>query len=501
MKRRINVFDTTLRDGEQTPGISYTPEEKVKIAQQLDALGVDIIEVGTPVTSVGDKKAAELISKLGLKAKTFGLARVVKADIDAVADSGIEGVHIFVSTSDIQIKHALNMTPQQVLNASVDMVKYAKDRGLICEFTPMDTTRTEIGYLKRICKSVEEAGADVINIADTVGVSTPDRVRKLVEDVDKIVNVPLSVHCHNDFGMAVANTLAGVLGGASQVEVTVNGLGERAGNASLEEVVMAMTLIYDWETGINTRLLYETSQLVSQTSGITIQPNKAIIGQNAFAHESGIHTRGIAEVPLTFEPIDPELVGRTRRFVAGKVSGTRGIMKQLVDLGYNPTIEQTREVVLKVKELGDQGKIITDADLMTIANIVIQKKGMEKLVDLNELAVMTGTKMTPTASVKLLLNNKTYLSAETGVGPVDAAVKAIQKITSNLIHVKLNDYQLGAITGGSDATAEVMIVVEDEHGNLVSARAEGKDIVMASIDALMTGINTLLIKQKMASTN
>ena len=501
MKRRINIFDTTLRDGEQTPGISYTPEEKVKIAQQLDALGVDVIEVGTPVTSEGDRKAAKLISKLGLKAKTFGLTRVLRGDVDAAIESGLDGVHIFVSTSDIQVKHALNLTHEQVLSAAVDSVQYAKEHGLICEFTPMDTTRTRMEYLKRICIAVEEVGADVINIADTVGVSTPDRVRKLVEDVGKIVNVPLSVHCHNDFGMAVANTLAGVLGGASQVEVTVNGLGERAGNASLEEVVMAMTLIYNWETGIDTRLLYETSQLVSQTSGITIQPNKAIIGQNAFAHESGIHTRGIAEVPLTFEPINPELVGRTRRFVAGKVSGTRGIMKQLVDLGYEPTIEQTREVVLKVKELGDQGKIITDADLMTIANMVIQKKDMEKLVDLNELAVMTGTKMTPTASVKLLLNNKTYLSAETGVGPVDAAVKAIQKITSNMIHVKLNDYQLGAITGGSDATAEVMVVVEDEYGNLVSARAEGKDIVMASIDALMTGINTLLIKQKMASTN
>jgi len=499
--KRINIFDTTLRDGEQTPGISYTPEEKVKIAQQLDTLGVDVIEVGTPVTSEGDRKAAELISKLGLKAKTFGLTRVLRGDVDAAIESGLDGVHIFVSTSDIQVKHALNMTHEQVLSAAVDSVQYAKDHGLICEFTPMDTTRTRMEYLKRICIAVEEVGVDVINIADTVGVSTPDRVKRLVEDINKITKVPLSVHCHNDFGMAVANTLAGVMGGASQVEVTVNGLGERAGNASLEEVVMAMTLIYEWKTGINTRLLYETSQLVSRISGITIQPNKAIIGQNAFAHESGIHTRGIAEVPLTFEPIDPELVGRTRRFVAGKVSGTRGIMKQLVDLGYNPTIEQAREVVMKVKELGDQGKIITDADLMTIANEVIQKKDMEKLVDLTELAVMTGTKMTPTASVKMLLNNKTYLSAETGVGPVDAAVKAIQKITSNMIHVTLNDYQLGAITGGSDATAEVMIVVEDEHGNLVSARAEGRDIVMASIDAMITGINTLLIKQKMVSTN
>jgi 2-isopropylmalate synthase len=499
--KRINIFDTTLRDGEQTPGISYTPEEKVKIAQQLDTLGVDVIEVGTPVTSEGDRKAAKLISKLGLKAKTFGLTRVLRGDVDAAIESGLDGVHIFVSTSDIQVKHALNMTHEQVLSAALDSVQYAKDHGLICEFTPMDTTRTRMEYLKRICIAVEEVGVDVINIADTVGVSTPDRVKRLVEDINKITNVPLSVHCHNDFGMAVANTLAGVMGGASQVEVTVNGLGERAGNASLEEVVMAMTMIYEWKTGINTRLLYETSQLVSRISGITIQPNKAITGQNAFAHESGIHTRGIAEVPLTFEPIDPELVGRTRRFVAGKVSGTRGIMKQLVDLGYNPTIEQAREVVMKVKELGDQGKIITDADLMTIANVVIQKKDMEKLVDLTELAVMTGTKMTPTASVKMLLNNKTYLSAETGVGPVDAAVKAIQKITSNMIHVKLNDYQLGAITGGSDATAEVMIVVEDEHGNLVSARAEGRDIVMASIDAMITGINTLLIKQRMTSTN
>ncbi|MCW3992546.1 MAG: 2-isopropylmalate synthase, partial [Candidatus Bathyarchaeota archaeon] len=306
--KRVYIFDTTLRDGEQTPWVSFTREEKVEIAKQLDALGVDVIEVGTPISSEGDRDVAATISKMGLNAEICGLARVVRGDIDAAIECDLDRVHVFVSTSDIQIRHALGMSREQVLSAAVDSVQYVKDHGLTCEFSPMDATRTERGYLMAVCKAVEEAGADVINIPDTVGIMTPPAMRRLIEDVAEAIKAPLSVHCHNDFGMAVANTLAAIEGGAVQAEVAVNGLGERAGNAALEEVVMATKLIYGWETGINTEMIYETSKLISNISGVVIQPNKAIVGENAFAHESGIHTRGIAEVPLTFEPIDPALV-------------------------------------------------------------------------------------------------------------------------------------------------------------------------------------------------
>ncbi|MFQ5999381.1 MAG: 2-isopropylmalate synthase, partial [Candidatus Bathyarchaeia archaeon] len=296
----ISIFDTTLRDGEQTPGVSLTPEEKMEIARQLDTLGVDVIETGTPITSEGEKRAVREIAKAGLNAEMCALARTMKDDIDAAIACDVGAVHTFISTSDVQMKYALNMKLEEVLSTAIDSVEYIKDHGLICEFSPMDATRTEIEFLKRICKAAEEAGADRINIPDTVGVMTPLTMRKLIEEIKNVVKVPISVHCHNDFGMAVANSLAGVEAGASQIHVTVNGLGERAGNAALEEVVMALHLIYNQKTRINTQLLYNTSRLVARLTGVSIQPNKAIVGENAFSHESGIHTRGVTVVPLTF---------------------------------------------------------------------------------------------------------------------------------------------------------------------------------------------------------
>ncbi|NIR86867.1 2-isopropylmalate synthase, partial [Candidatus Bathyarchaeota archaeon] len=401
------MFDTTLRDGEQTPGVSLTPEEKLEIADRLDKLGVDVIEAGTPITSRGEKTAVRKIAKAGLKAEICGLARTLKEDIDAVIECEVDSVHTFISTSEVQMKHALGLTQEQVLSRAMESVQYIKNHGLVCEFSPMDATRTEVKFLKEICSAAEEAGADRINIPDTVGVMTPATMRKLIEDVKSVVKVPISVHCHNDFGMAVANSLAGVEGGASQIHVTVNGLGERAGNAALEEVAMALHLIHGLKTGINTKLIYATSQLVSQLTGITIQPNKAIVGENAFVHESGIHTRGVAVVPRTFEPIKPELVGRKRRLVAGKHAGTRGIKTELEEVGIRPTKEQLKEIVERVKDLGDKGKLVTDADLLAITRAVTGRVVKEeKIVDLMDLAVVTGIKVIPTASVKLVLDGK-----------------------------------------------------------------------------------------------
>jgi 2-isopropylmalate synthase len=309
------------------------------------------------------------------------------------------------------------------------------------------------------------------------------------------VKTPISVHCHDDFGMAVANSLAAVEAGATQVHSTINGLGERAGNASLEEVVMALHMLYKLKTNVNTRLFYSTSRMVSALTGLQVQANKAIVGENAFAHESGIHTRGVTVKPLTFEPIKPETVGRTRKLVAGKLAGTRGIKAELEEIGIHPSEEQLKEIVQRVKDLGDKGKMVTDADLLALTSAVMGEViGEEKIVDLCDLAVMTGIKVIPTASVRLVLDGKEYSAAETGVGPVDAVLKAITKLTQNLEKISLKEYRLEAITGGSNAVAEVVIKVEDEKGNIVSARAAREDIVMASVEAMINGINKCLIK-------
>jgi len=476
--------------------VSLTPGEKMEIARELDKLGVDTIEAGTPITSEGEREAVREIAKAGLKAEICALARTLKADIDAAIGCDVDAVHTFISTSDVQVKYALSMKTEEVLSTAVDSVEYVKAHGLTCEFSPMDATRTDVGFLKEICSAAENAGADRINIPDTVGIMTPVTMRKLIEDIKAVVKAPISVHCHNDFGMAVANSLAGVDGGASQIHVTVNGLGERAGNAALEEVVMALHLIYGLKTGINTELIYGTSRLVSKLAGVTIQPNKAIVGENAFAHESGIHTRGVTVAPLTFEPIKPELVGRKRKLVAGKHAGTQGIRAELEDAGIHPSDEQLKNVVERVKALGDKGKLVTDADLLAITRTVMEGVIEKKVVDLTDLAVITGIKVIPTASVKLTLDGKEYVAAETGVGPVDAAIKAIQKLTDNLVNVKLKEYRLEAITGGSDAIAEVVIKVEDKNGNVVSVRGAREDIVMASVEAMVNGINKILLKRQ-----
>jgi len=408
---------------------------------------------------------------------------------------GLDSVHTFIATSDIHMKHKLRMTPEAVIQKAVESVKYVKDHGAIVEFSAEDATRTKPEFLKRVYRAVVEAGADRINIPDTVGVMTPFQMKQLVSDVAEVIDVPISVHCHNDLGLAVANTLAGLEGGASQAHVTVNGLGERAGNAALEEVVVALYSLYKKKTAVKTRLIYETSRLVSRLTGVVIQPNKAIVGENAFAHEAGIHTHGIFEMPLTYEPIGPELVGRSRLIIAGKHAGVHGVKRELSEAGFQPTDEQMKEIMKQIKLLGDKGKSVTTTDLYSIASVVCgARAGVREYVSLKDLVVVTGSNMTPTASVKLIVDGKEHVASETGIGPVDAAMKAIQKITDKLINVKLKEFRLEALTGGSEAVAEVIIKVEDKKGRVVSARAAKPDIVMASVKAMVNGLNLLLQK-------
>jgi isopropylmalate/citramalate/homocitrate synthase-like protein len=494
---KIRIFDTTLRDGEGTPGVSLTPEDKLVIARQLDRLGVNAIEIGTPITSKGEMKSARTIIEEGLRAEVYALSRVVKEDVDAIIKSNVEHIHLFIATSDLHLKHKLRMTRKDVLQKSLEIIDYAKTHGLLVEFSAEDATRSDLTFLKHFYKTISEAGIIRINVPDTVGVMTPRKMYQLITEIKAVVRVPISVHCHNDFGMAVANSVAGVEAGAEQVHVTINGLGERAGNAALEEVVLTLNRLYNKKIKIKTESLYRTSQLISKLTKIPLSPNKAIVGDNAFAHEVGIHTHGVVAQPLTYEPFPPELVGQIRKIIPGKYSGKHGIKAELESVGLYPTDVQIEEIVRQVRARGDRGKIVTDVELMKITkDITGQKIDDKKLIELGELSVMTGTNMTPTASVRIILNGKEFSSAETGVGPVDAAVRAIQKITRNLVNVQLKEYRLEALTGGSNAVAEVIVKVEDNLGNIVSARSANEDIVKASVNAMITGINRILLKKK-----
>ncbi|HEX9677731.1 2-isopropylmalate synthase [Nitrososphaera sp.] len=499
MEEKVRIFDTTLRDGEQTPGVTVTPEQKIQIASRLSDLGVDVIEAGFPIVSHGEMRAIKAIANNGLKAEVCGLARATDADIDAAINCGLKYVHTFIATSDIHMKFKLKMTREQVLEHAVHAVEYAKKHGLRVEFSAEDATRSDRPFLLEVFRAVEQAGADRLDIPDTVGYATPQYITQIVNDVKTVTKLPISMHCHDDFGLAVANSLAGINAGAACAHVTINGLGERAGNASLEEFVMALQCLYEKKHNIKTQMLYETSRFVANTMGIVVQPNKAIIGENAFGHESGIHTHGILNNPLTYEPISPELVGRKRWLQAGKHAGAHGINAMLAEFGITPTDEQLKTIVENQKNIADKGKAITTADLLSIAGEVMHNPQFEEKFKLYDFHIVTGMNIIPTAVVRLNAEGKDLISSETGVGPVDAALKAIQKIAADVASIKIREYKLDSISGGSDALAEVSVKVEDKNGNIVSARKANEDIVVASVEAMMDAINKVLLKKVLYS--
>ena len=496
---KVRIFDTTLRDGEQTPGISLSPDQKLSIAKKLDTLGVDAIEAGFPVVSAGELKAAKMIVDEGLSCEVAGLARTSRTDIDAAIDAGLNYVHTFIATSDIHLKHKLNMTRDQALEKAVDAVEYGKSHGLQVEFSAEDATRTDREFLKTVFGAVAKAGADRIDIPDTVGYSTPAYIAEITRDAIDATGLPISVHCHNDFGLAVANALSGIHAGASCAHVTINGIGERAGNASLEELSMALQCLpfeEKYETGIKSELIYETSRYVSKIVGISVQPNKAIVGDNAFGHESGIHTHGVLNNPLTYEPISPELVGRKRWLQVGKHAGLHGMNAMLADYGVRPSTEQSKQILDKVKLLGDQGKQITDIELLSIANQVLGDQGIKQIVQLTGFSVSTGIGTMPYAFVKLSIDGKDFIGTNYGVGPVDAALNAIQVVTGMISKTTITDYALASISGGSAALCEVTVRIEDADGNGISAKSVGKDIVTTSVQAVINGINRIMLKKK-----
>ncbi len=363
---RVRILDTTLRDGEQTPGISLTPEQKMSIATMLDDLGVDTIEAGFPITSAGEQEAAKMIASSGFSAKVTCLARAEKGDIEKAIDCGVSGIHIFMSSSDIHLREQFRISREEMTEKVAEAVGFAKAHGLEIEFSAMDATRTETEHITEIANVVRDAGATMFDIADTVGICTPDRMKELVRDVSA-AHIDVSVHCHNDFGLAVANSIAAAEAGASQVHATMTGIGERAGNTSLEEFVMAAQMLYGFRTGIRIGMLAEACRFVSGITGFPVPPNKPIVGRNAFGHKSGIHTQGIMENPLTYEPFDPGIVGRGRWLQAGKHSGRHGIAAQLRELNISLGARELGWVVRRVKERGDSGKTTSTEELMQLA--------------------------------------------------------------------------------------------------------------------------------------
>ncbi len=494
--REVKVFDTTLRDGEQTPGVSLPVGYKIQIAKQLDKLGVDVIEAGFPSASKGEFEAVKEIANLGLNAKICGLARMVKGDIDAAIKADVDMVHVFIPTSKIQVEHTIKKSREEIIEISVECVEYVKSHGLECMFSAMDATRTEMDYLKKIYKAVEEAGVDIVNVPDTVGIATPFKFYDMIKELREHLKVPIDVHCHNDFGLATANTYAAVLAGANEVQVTVNGIGERAGNAALEEVV-ALLYAEGFKTNIRMEYLVETSRLVERLTGVRLPPNKPIVGENAFSHESGIHAHGVLKDARTFEPgiITPEMVGHKRRIVIGKHAGRHQIKKILEDAGYVVDEESLTKIVEKVKELGDKGKKVTDLDLFTIAEVILgEVRREERAVNVEEVTVITGNKITPTAVINAEVMGKKKVTSAIGVGPVDASLKAVTELLGKKI--RITEFRMDAITGGSDALADVYVTIEDESGETFTARAAGTDIVMASIDAVINAVNYLMLKKK-----
>jgi 2-isopropylmalate synthase len=487
----VTFFDTTLRDGEQTPNVSLTDEQKLTIAKALDKLGVDVIEAGFPISSKGEYNAVRSIVNADLRTTICGLARVVKPDIDACLDAGVGLVHVFASTSDVQLKHSMKKTRQEVYDLSVDAVEYVKEHGTQCLFSAMDATRTEPEFLYRICRGMESAGADIINIPDTVGIMAPSKMFDFIKRIKGVVKVPIDVHCHNDFGLAVANSLSAIEAGANQVQVTVNGIGERAGNADLAQTAMGLSSIFGAKLNINTQFLLETSRLVERFTKINIPPTMPIVGENAFSHESGIHPRGVIERADTFEPgiMTPEMVGQRRRLVAGKHAGKHAVREMLKDALFDVTEDELVRILDRVKEIGDQGRRVTDVDLYAIAE-AITNEVLKPTILLEELSVMTGNRITPTATVKAVVEGKTKIGARIGIGPVDAAINAVHDILGGT-DVQLRTFRIDAISGGTDALADVVIGVEDSRGNMVTARAARGDIVIASVEAMISAINRL----------
>jgi 2-isopropylmalate synthase len=495
--RRVQIFDTTLRDGEQSPGISLSVEEKVEVAQQLARLKVDVIEAGFPITSEGDFESVSRIAAEVRGPTITGLARIHQADIEraweAVKWSQRPRIHTFVGTSDLHIEHQMRSNQKDILAGAEEAVRHAKSLCPDVEFSPMDATRTEIGYVAEVVAAAVDAGADVINIADTVGYTTPVEfsafLQELQERVPGLGERVLSVHCHDDLGLAVANSLAGVQIGAGQIEVAVNGIGERAGNASLEEVVMALVTRgdhYGVEVGVDTSQLANTSRLVSNMTGYEVPPNKAIVGRNAFLHESGIHQDGVLKDRRTFEIMTPKDIGlEGTNIFLGKHSGRHALKDALEELGYTLEGEVLKRAFVRFKEIADHKKTVTAADLEAIAADEVGSFEGKFVLDSFRVVAATGRQSRAAVTISHAEQGTFEAEAE-GEGPVDAVFRAVDAATN--IKGRLTDFRIDAVTGGKDALGEVRVSVEFE-GQEYGGRGLSQDVVEAAARAYVRAVN------------
>lgn len=500
MPVRIKVFDTTLRDGEQTPGVNLNIQEKLEIAKRLAAMGVDIIEAGFAIASPGDFQAVKTIAENIKGVRIASLSRALEKDIDraweALQNAENPRIHTFIATSDIHMKYKLRMTEDEVLERVAAMVAYAKRYCSDVEFSAEDASRTRVEFLYRVVDTAIKAGATVINIPDTVGYATPEEFGKLIRDirnnVPDIDKVDISVHCHNDLGLAVANTLAAVINGATQVECTVNGLGERAGNAAMEELIMGLSTRKDYygdiTHGIDTTKIYSTSRLVSGLTGLDVQPNKAIVGANAFAHESGIHQHGVLAEKSTYEIMTPESIGlKQNTMVLGKLSGRHAFEERLKELGYNLSPEEIQRAFNDFKALADRKKTITDQDIEALVRE--KTSGIQEYFELDSFQISSGNKVVSTSMVSLKRNGTVITEAATGDGPIDAAFRAMERAAG--FNMELVDYNLKAVTEGKDALGEVTVRAKKDGKTLVG-RGVSTDIMEASIKAYLNVINRAL---------
>jgi 2-isopropylmalate synthase len=513
---KVIIFDTTLRDGEQSPGATLHTDEKLEIARQLARLGVDIIEAGFPASSPGDLQAVQRIAREIRGPTICGLARCVKGDVDAawkaIKDAERRRIHVFIAASDIHMEHKLHMTREQVLEATRAMVSYARSLCDDIEFSPEDAGRSDPEFLYQVLGVAIEAGATTLNIPDTVGYTTPPEfgalIRGIRENTPGIAGAIISVHCHNDLGMAVANSLAGVLEGARQVECTINGLGERAGNAALEEIVMALYTrrqFFGLGTGINTAEIYPTSRMVSNYTGLAVQANKAIVGANAFAHEAGIHQDGILKNRLTYEIMEAKTVGLSQStLVLGKHSGRHAFSDKLEQMGYHLDAEQLNRAFARFKDLTDKKKVVSDPDIEAmVSDEVFQPQEVYRL---EQLQVSCGDHSIPTATVRLRApSGEVVTDAAHGTGPVDAVYKAINRIVG--MPNELIEFSVKSVTEGIDAVGEVTVHIEAElngenglpmnpqtgkRTRVFSGHGASTDIIVASGRAYMSALNKLL---------
>ncbi|MCT4565695.1 MAG: 2-isopropylmalate synthase [Maledivibacter sp.] len=498
MGKNIKIFDTTLRDGEQSPGCSMNLKEKIQMAKQLELLKVDIIEAGFAIASEGDFTSVKEIAKTIKNCTVASLARTLPKDIDyawdAVKYAARPRIHTFIATSDIHMKYKLKMDPEDVIDRAVNMVKYAKKYCEDIEFSAEDGTRSDPIFLSRLFEKVITAGATVINIPDTVGYTTPDEyydfINKIKENTSNMHRVDISVHCHNDLGLAVANTLAAAKAGATQFECTINGIGERAGNAALEEIVMAINTrkdTLDMQCNIDTTQIMRSSKLLTTITGVQVQPNKAIVGANAFAHESGIHQHGVMEERSTYEIMTPESVGlTTNKMVLGKHSGRHAFEERLKSLGYNLSEEELGKAFKKFKDLADKKKDVFNRDIEAIVTGDFDE--IPPTYELESFVINSGNIITSTASIALKKQGELIEEAMVGDGPVDAAFKAIEKIVG--MDIVLEDYALHSVTEGKDAQGEAMVKISYNE-NMYRGKGLSTDVVEASINAYISAVNKM----------